>query len=33
MSAIPGFRPITFQGKFNNIYGTNQLAESSYLNT
>ena len=33
MSAVPGFKPITFQGKFNNIYRTNQPAESSYLNT
>ena len=33
MSAVPGFKPITFQGKLNNIYRTNQPAESSYLNT
>ena len=33
MSAVPSFKPITFQGKFNNIYRTNQPAESSYLNT
>lgn len=22
MSAVPGFKPITFHSKFNNIYGT-----------
>ena len=33
MTAVPGFKPIIYQGKFNNIYGTDKPAESSYLNT
>ena len=33
ISALPGFKLITFQGKFNIIYRTNQPAESSNLST